>query len=73
MFGWKKLGAKFLTEQAYQAMGVLEQARIRYKMPSDDMFFVSTFHRPHPDLRWYILVRHRDYQRAMELLGKEGL
>ena len=73
MFGWKELGATWPTEQAYQALELLKQNRIRCRMPSDDMFFISPFSLPHPDRRWAIRVRRRDVDRAMALLAREGL
>jgi hypothetical protein len=73
MFGMKKLPARFRTEQACQALEILKQHNIRCQMPSDDMFFTSAFHLPHPDLRWQIMVRRRDHERAMALLVEEGL
>ena len=73
MFGWMELGATWPTEQAYQALELLKQNRIRCRMPSDDMFFISPFSLPHPDRRWAIRVRRRDVDRAMALLAGEGL
>lgn len=73
MFRMKDLPAAFPTEQAFQALEILKQHSIRCDMPSDDMFFTSAFHLPHPDLRWRIRVRRRDYGRAVEILAGEGL
>ncbi len=73
MFGWMTLEAQWTTEQAYQALEVLKENRIPTRMPSDDMFFTSAFHLPHPDLRWQIQVRRRDRDKAVALLAWEGL
>ena len=73
MFRMKDLPAAFPTEQAFQALEIMKQHNIRCDMPSDDMFFTSAFHLPHPDLRWRIRVRRRDFKRAMEVLAAEGL
>ena len=73
MFEWKALGASWPSEQAYRVLELLKQQHIRCRMPSDDMHFVSPFHLPHPDLRWSIRVRRRDWHRAMALLEREGL
>ena len=73
MFGWMTLEAQWATEQAYQALEVLKEHRIPTRMPSDDMFFTSAFHLPHPDLRWQIQVRRRDRDKAVALLAWEGL
>ena len=73
MFGWMTLGAQWRTEQAYQALEILKAHRIPSRMPSDDMFFIGPFHLPHPDRRWQIFVRRRDYGRAVEILAGEGL
>ena len=73
MFGWMTLEAQWATEQAYQTLEVLKEHRIPTRMPSDDMFFTSAFHLPHPDLRWQIQVRRRDRDKAVALLAWEGL
>ena len=73
MFGWMTLGKRWRTEQVYEALEVLKEHRIPTRMPSDDMFFVGPFHLPHPDMRWEINVRRRDYRRALALLAREGL
>ena len=73
MFGWTTLGARWRTEQAYQALEILKAHRIPSRMPSDDMFFIGPFHLPHPDRRWQIFVRRWDVRRALALLAREGL
>jgi len=52
---------------------LLEEAHIPSRMPSDNMFFCNLFCPPHPGHRWEILVRRRDWRRAIELLDREGL
>ena len=73
MFGWTTLGARWRTEQAYQALEILKAHRIPSRMPSDDMFFIGPFHLPHPDRGWQIFVRRWDVRRALALLAREGL
>ena len=51
----------------------MKEHRIPTRMPSEDMFFTSAFHLPHPDLRWQIQVRRRDRDKAVALLAWEGL
>ena len=74
LIGWKALGAKWASEDAWRALELLKENRIRCRMPSDDMFFVNAYHLlPGPDRRWQILVRRRDWQRAEALMEREGL
>lgn len=74
MFGWKKIGAKWASEDANRALELLKENRIRCRMPFDDMFFVSAYHLlPGAVRRWQISVRRRDFKRAEMLLEREGL
>ncbi len=73
MFGMKNLPCEFRTEQAYLVLELLRHHNIRCQMPSDEMYFVNAFRLPHPDRRWQIFVRRRDYGRAVEILAGEGL
>ena len=70
---WQSIGPSWVSEKAYQVLEVLKENRIPARMPSDDMFFFSPYHLPHPHLRWEIQVRRRDRARAAALLAREGL
>lgn len=70
---WQSIGPSWVSEKAYRALEVLKENHIPARMPSDDMFFFSPYHLPHPHLRWEIQVRRRDRARAAALLAREGL
>ena len=69
----QSIGPSWVSEKAYRALEVLKENHISARMPSDDMFFFSPYHLPHPHLRWEIQVRRRDRARAAALLAREGL
>ena len=73
MFGWKTLGPKWLTNEVIQVLELLDEERITSRMPSDNLFFCNPFRLPHPGRRWEIRVRIRDWNRAIDLLDREGL
>ena len=73
MLGWKQLGPKWLTNEVFRVLELLKEAHIPVHMPSDNSFFCSLFCRPHPGHRWEIHVRRRDWDRAIDLLDREGL
>lgn len=73
MLLWMKLGPQWKTEKTFRALEVLKAHRIRFKMPSDDMFFASPGHLPHPDRRWEILVKRKDRGRALAALAQAGV
>lgn len=73
MIGWKQLGPKWPTNVVFRVLELLKEQHIPCRMPSDDMFFCNLFHPPHPDRRWEINVRRRDWSRAIDLLDREGL
>lgn len=73
MFGWKQLGPKWPTNEVFRVLELLKEQRIPSRMPSDDMFFCKLFCPPHPGHRWEIQVRRRDWNRAIDLLDREGL
>lgn len=72
-FGWKDLGLAWRSEDIYRVLEVLKEKRIPARMPSDDMFLYSPYFPPHPDRRWQILIRRKDWRRAVDLLAREGL
>ena len=73
MFGWQKLGPKWLTNEVFQVLELLNEQHIPCRMPSDDTFIFNFFSPAHPGLRWEIRVRRRDRERAIALLEREGL
>ena len=73
MLGWKQLGPKWLTNEVYRVLELLEEQHIPSRMPSDNMLFCNLFCPPHPGRRWEIRVRRRDCNRAIALLDREGL
>lgn len=70
---WQSIGPSWVSEKVFRVLEVLKEHRIPARMPSDDMFFFSPYHLPHPMLRWEIQVRRRDRARAAALLAREGL
>ncbi len=70
---WQSIGPSWVSEKVFRVLEVLKENRIPARMPSDDMFFFSPYHLPHPMLRWEIQVRRRDRARAAALLAREGL
>ena len=73
MFGWKQLGPKWLTNEVFQVLELLNEQHIPCRMPSDDIFIFNFFRPAHPALRWEIRVRRRDWGRAITLLEGEEL
>lgn len=74
MFGnWKDIGPSFISADARRAMDILQENKIPYRMPSDDMYFANPYRLPHPDRRWHIQVRRKDRERARAALEREGL
>lgn len=73
MFGWKQLGPKWLTNDVFRVLELLDERHIPSRMPSGDVFIFNFFRPAHPQLRWEIRVRRRDWDRASALLDREGL
>lgn len=42
-------------------------------MPFSDIFFVNEFHRPAEDKRWTVMVREKDWEKAVRMLIRENL
>lgn len=72
MGGWIETGYKWNTEATRRVRAFLEENRIPFRMPSDEMFFQSTVFLPHRDRIWGIEVRKKDLARALSLLEREG-
>ena len=73
MFHWKKIGPELKTEDVYQVQEILRDEHIPFKMPFSDIFFVNEFHRPAEDKRWTVMVRERDWEKAVRMLIRENL
>ena len=73
MLRWKQLGPKWPTMEVFRVLELLRERHIPYRMPLDDMFSYNIFRPCHPGLRWEILVRRRDWDRAIALLVGDGL
>lgn len=70
---WQNLGPEWKTETAFQVREILKSEHIPFRMPFSDVFFASFFHLPAEDKRWGILVRRKDWERAVKLLARDGL
>lgn len=73
MFRWKQLGPGWPASDVFRVLELLKEQRIPSRMSSDDMFFRKLFCPPHPAHRWEIRVRRRDWNRAIDVLDREGL
>lgn len=73
MFGWRQLGPRWLTDEVFQVLELLNEQHIPWHMPSADMFSFNLFRPAHPGRRWEIRVRRRDWSRAIDLLDRAGL
>ena len=70
---WKYVGPEWKTEEVFRVREVLKCEHVPFKMPFSDVFFTSLFHTPAEDKRWGVLVRKKDWEKAVALLEQEGL
>ena len=70
---WKQIGPEWRTAEIFQIREMFREEKIPFKMPFSDVFFANYFHMPAKDKRWGILVRQKDWERAVCLLEREGL
>ena len=73
MCHWKNIGPEWKTEDVYQVREILRGEHIPFKMPFSDIFFVNEFHRPAEDKRWNVMVREKDWEKAVRMLIRENL
>ena len=70
---WKQVGPEWRTEEVFRVRELLKCEHVPFKMPFSDVFFTSLFHTPAEDKKWGVLVREKDWKKAVALLEQEGL
>ena len=70
---WEYIGPVWNTETVYRILEIFRGEKIPYKMPFSDVFFTSYFHPVSKERRWGIMVRRKDWGKAVDVLAREGL
>ena len=70
---WEYIGPVWNTETVYRILEIFRDEKIPYKMPFSDVFFTSYFHPVSKERRWGIMVRRKDWRKAVDVLAREGL
>ena len=70
---WTSIGPEWKTEDIFRIREILKGEHIPFKMPYSDVFFTNYFYNLAKDRRWGILVRKKDWNKAVDLLIREGL
>ena len=70
---WEYIGPVWNTETVYRILEIFRVEKIPYKMPFSDVFFTSYFHPVSKERRWGIMVRRKDWGKAVDVLAREGL
>ena len=70
---WEYIGPVWNTETVYRILEIFRDEKIPYKMPFSDVFFTNYFHPVSKERRWGIMVRRKDWGKAVDVLAREGL
>ena len=70
---WVQIGPAWKTEVVFRVREVLRSEQIDFRMPSSDIFYMCVLHHSAEDRRWSVLVRRREWEKAVTILAREGL
>ena len=70
---WTSIGPEWKTEDVFRIIGILKDEHIPFRMPFEDVFFANIFRMPAADRKWGVLVREKDWEKAVAVLVREGL
>ena len=70
---WEYIGPVWNTETVFRIFEIFRDEKIPYKMPFSDVFFTSYFHPVAKERHWGIMVRRKDWGKAVDVLAREGL